>query len=359
MKSLLGLLVLAVTLGCGNGFEVARLHEPVTAAGGGLRVEVRQLQISDDVAGGGVGDQSEVVAELTLRNDGAAPFELRPASVSWLMYLDPRAPAATLSLPPSWAAPGAFADEDSDGGYHLKMQPVAIPPGQTQSYWVVFRGYHFEGSDVPRRIVLALPDPTGRRLELTLADPARGLARWDMDAPPSIWMIGIQNHTMFGSHLRAMAMATQVTRMARAGRLLWDVGFVSRLMVQINGGLTSSTSAFSGFGVNGHVTVPLFAGGRPDSPVTVGAFAGGEAQLLLAVQRDEEVGMTPPASYQGLAAELGLEWGFGAVRRAATPFPLSPAGRPMPAFATRLGYTHWWIGGGQSDGYTASFRVAW
>ena len=56
-------LALAVTSGaCGSGFEVVRLREPVTASRGGLRVQVRQLQISDDVASDGLSDDSEIVA---------------------------------------------------------------------------------------------------------------------------------------------------------------------------------------------------------------------------------------------------------------------------------------------------------
>jgi hypothetical protein len=354
----LGVLVVAVTGGCGNGFEVARLREPARAAGGGLRVEVRQLQISDDIGDDGVRDDSEVVAELTLANDGSAAYELRPPSLTWLMSVDPRAPADTLSLPPAWASEGSFADEDGDGGYHLKLRPVVVPPGQTRSYWVVFRGYHFRGSGVPRRITLALPDPAGRRLELTLADPERGLARWDIEPPLAVWMLGVQTHALFGD-LRAMAVATAVTRMARAGPLLWDLGFASRMLVQIQGDLTTTTSAFTGLAVNAHVTAPLWTGGRPETPGRIGVFVGGEAQLLLAIQRDAEAGMMPPASYRALAAELGVEFGLGAWHRAPTPFPLSPVGRPLSRLVTRIGYTHWWVGGGHSDGYTIGFRLAW
>jgi len=359
MKARLGWLVLAVTVGgCGSGFEVARLRQPARAAGGGLRVDIRQLQISDDIAFDGLRDDSEVVAELTLTNGTSANYILRPSALSWLMAIDPRAPGETRSLPPAWADAGAFDGADGDGGYHLKLQQVGVPPGQTRSYWVVFRGYHFPGSNQPRRITLALPDPTGRRLELTLADPADGFARWDMPAPPAVWMLGIQTHAMFGG-LRAMATAGQVSRVARVGRWRWDLGFVSRLLVQIDGRLASSSSSFSGLGINAHVTVPLLAGGRPETPFEVGAFVGGEAQTLVAIQRDSETAMKPPATYGGLAAELGLELGFGALRRAPTPFPLTPVGQPLPAWVTRIGYTQWWIGGRQSYGYTVSVRVAW
>lgn len=362
MKSRRALLVFAFAVtagGCGSGFEVVRLREPVTAAGGGLRVQVRQLQISDDIASDGLRDDSEIVAELTVANDGNSDYVLRPPALSWLMAVDPRAPGETRSLPSAWADEGTFDGADSDGGYHLKLQPVVVPPGQTRSYWIVFRGYHFPGSNIPRRITLALPDPAGRRLELTLADPANGFSRWDVEAPPAVWMLGVQTHAMFGGYLRAMATAGQVSRMARIGRWRWDLGFVSRLLVQLDGALTSSTSAFSGLGINAHVTAPLWAGGRSETPVEVGVYAGGEGQLLVAIQRDGEASTMPPSTYGSFGVELGLELGFGAVRRAATPFPLTPVGQPLPLLVSRIGYTHWWIGNGYSDGYTAGFRLAW
>ena len=54
------------------------------------------------------------------------------------------------------------------------------------------------------------------------------------------------------------------------------------------------------------------------------------------------------------------ELGVGALRNAATPFPLSTVGdNPLPRWTFRLGYTHSWIGHGTSDGYLTSFRLAW
>jgi len=363
MKPRHGLLVFALAVtagGCGSsGFEVVRLREPVTASGGGLRVQIRQLQISDDIASDGLSEDSEIVAELTLANDGTSDYVLRPSGLSWLMAIDARAPGETRSLPSAWGDEGTFDGSDGDGGYHLKWQPVVVPPGQTRSYWVVFPGYDFAGNNIPRRVTLGLPDPAGRRLELTLADPANGFARWEVEAPPAIWTLGVVNHAMFGSHLRAMATAGQMSRMARIGRWRWDLGFVSRLLVQMEGNLKSTTSAFSGIGINAHVTAPVWAGGRPDNPMELGVFAGGEAQVLIAIQRDGESADTPPLTYAGFGGEIGLEFGLGAVKRAATPFPLTPVGQALPLMVTRIGYTHWWIGNGHSDGYMLGFRLAW
>ena len=177
---------LAVTAGaCGSGFEVVRLREPVTASRGGLRVHVRQLQISDDVASDGLSADSEIVAEVTVANLGNSDYVLRPSGLTWQMAIDARAPGETRSLPSAWGDEGQFDGADADGGYHLKWQPVVVSPGQTRSYWVVFPGYDFAGNNIPRRITLALPDPAGRPLELTLADPANGFARWEVEAPPA------------------------------------------------------------------------------------------------------------------------------------------------------------------------------
>jgi hypothetical protein len=360
MKECVALLVLAVTaVGCGSGFEVVRLREPATASAGGLRVQVRQLQISDDVASDGLSDDSEIVAELTVANLGHSDYVLRPSELTWRMAIDARAPGETRSLPSAWGGEGTFDGADGDGGYHLKWQPVVVAPGQTRSYWVVFPGYDFAGDNIPRRITLALPDPAGRRLELTLADPANGFARWEVEAPPSIWMLGVQTHAMYGAHLRAMATSAQMSRVAQIGRWRWDVGFASRLLAQLEGELASTTSAFTGLAINAHISTPLWAGGRPDSPIEVGVYVGGEAQMLIALQRGDESAAMPPAIYGGFGGELGLELGLGAVRRAATPFPLTPVGKPLPLLVSRLGYTHWWIGNGHSDGYTGGFRLAW
>jgi hypothetical protein len=60
-----------------------------------------------------------------------------------------------------------------------------------------------------------------------------------------------------------------------------------------------------------------------------------------------------------LAAEAGIEVDVGARRLAATPFPLSYTGRALPRWLFRIGYTHWWVAGGGSDGYTTSARLSW
>lgn len=355
----LATLALPVLVGaCGTGFEVARLTEPAVARAGAVRIEARQLHVSDDLAGEGVGHESEIVTELAISNEGPTAFELKPGALSLRMALDRRAPEKTFTLSPAWAGEGAFADQQGDGGYHLLFQPVLVPPGTTRLAWIVFRAYAFEGSDVPRRVSLAVGGTPERNTELTLADPALGGLRWEVKPVASVWMLGLQNHAFFGGHLEGSATALAITRRATAGRFHWDFGFASRLLVQVDGRLESQTSAFSGLGVNAHLAYPVWFGGSPASPRQLAVVGGGELGVLIAVQRELRTGETPP-SYGVIAGELGLELGFGALRRAPTPFPFSPRGRPLPRFVTRAAYTHWRIGDGGTNGYTVGFRLAW
>lgn len=357
-RVILILLALAclIVVGCGNGFELARLQTPATATSGGLQATVDQVQLSNEIADDGLTADTAVVAELKLTNHGTAPYRLLPSSVRWRMVVDPSAPGQTRDLAAAWAGEGAFRDESSDGGYHLKLDPVVVAPGETRAYWVVFPAYRFEGNDVPRLTTLSLPAPGGGHLDLALADPARGLGRWEMEPVTQTWRIGLQNHSLFGAHLRAAAVATTVSHASRLGPVTLEVGFLSRLLVQIDGTLASPTSAFTGFGLHAHLSAPLLAGGTPESPRQVGLFIGGEASSLISVQRDQS---TPPHVYGVLGAEGGLEFGFGRLRRAPTPFPLQSMGRPTPRLVTRIGYTHWWLDGGGASGYVTSVQLAW
>lgn len=354
-----GLFRLALTClaaGCGNGFEAARLETPASGTGGGVRATVKQVHLSNEIADDGLTADTAVVAELTLSNEGATPYQLRPNAVRFHMALDRSAPGETRALAPAWGGEGAFSDESSDGGYHLKLQPIVVAPGQTRTCWVVFPAYRFAGSEVPRRTTLSLPDAAGGRLELTLAEPARGLGQWQVAPVSQTWRIGVQNHTLFGQHLHGVAATTAISHASRVGPVTVDVGLISRLLLQIDGTLTSATSAFTGIGVNAHVAVPLWVGGTPESPRQVGVFAGGEASTLISIERDQS---KPPHTYGVLGLEGGLEFGFGAIRRAPTPFPLQTQGTPMPRLVTRIGYTHWWLDGGCATGYVTSFQLAW
>jgi hypothetical protein len=360
-------LVAALALGttaCGAAATYREVHlsEPVGAAGGRLDVEVRRVLLTDATIENGVGDGMGLVVELAVTNRDTIPYGLPPTGLWCLMQVDARHPAETRLLPPSVNGDGAFPGappEEAD----LKLIDVA--PGQTRAFWVLFRGYRFDGSDVPRRITLALPDAEGHPFEVVLADPARGDLRWNLKPIHSTWTFGVQGANLYGSYVQAMAFSERISRVATAGRFLWDAGLVSTTLVQVEGRLRSQSSSFTGIGVDAHGSLPLWRWGDPASPVRLGPYLGGQIQTLLAIQptpkqMPNSPPPSPPPAYGQGGPELGLEFDVGALRNAATPFPLSTVGdNPLPRWSLRVGYTHSWIGHGTADGYVTGFRLAW
>ena len=335
-----------------------RPTEAIEAAAAGLRVEVQRLFLTDDTIENGVDDGMGLVIELNLTNGGARPYFLRSTGLWCLMQIDVRKPAETRLLPPAEIGDGAFPGAPPDGD---DLTPVEVAPGETRSLWILFRGYQFAGSELPRRITLTILDAEGRTLELVLADPARGLLRWEVPPTTSVWTFGVQSAQLSGSYFQGMSASDRVSRMARAGRFLWDVGLVSGVFVQTKGALRSSSSSFTDLGFDAHLVLPLATWGLPTSPIRLGPYLGGEIQALVAVQPRSTQSPPPPIPVYGEGGpEVGLELDVGALRNALTPFPLSPAGRnPLPRWLIRVGYTHAWIGHGTADGYVSSFRVIW
>jgi hypothetical protein len=352
-------------VGCGTSFVPTRLSQPVVGggppggSGGGLRVEARRVLVTDDLVSSGVGEDSALAVELAIANGGAAPITVSAVSFSCRMEVDATRPAETRSLTPSGGGegqfPGQLASDES------ALSAVTVPPGQWRAYWVLFHGYRFPDSDVPRRIVMTVQGESGHRLELVLADPGLGNLRWQVTPARGGWMFGLQNTSLFGSHLRATAVSTELARMTRLGKLLLDVGLTSRVLVQTQGVLVSPTSSFAGTGVAARLAAPFFEWGPWHDPRRLAAYGGAQAELLVAIEPPPPPGSTMPPSYYGaLSFEGGLELEIGALRVAATPFPLSYAGaRPLPRWLLRLGYTHWLIGHGASDGYTTNIALSW
>jgi hypothetical protein len=343
---------------CGPVFREARLSEPARATAGDLRVEVQRVRLTDDMIENGVGDDAALIVELTASNTGSQAYRVEASSLWCLMAIDATRPDQTLLLPPSASGEGQFpgrAPEDAT------LQPLEVPAGQTRSFWVLFRGYRFSGSDVPRRITLTLPGADGRRLELVLADPARGLLRWDLTPRNSAWMVGFQDESLFGSYVRATGASTEIARISRVGSLLWEVGVTTGLLVETPGALRSPTSSFETFGLEAHLTAPIWKWGPPFDPRRLGLYAGAETRILIALEPPRSLDdKSVPPHYGAFDPEVGIELDIGALRDAATPFPLSNAGRnPLPRWLLRYGYTHAWIGHGTSDGLVSSFRLVW
>jgi hypothetical protein len=352
----------SMTLGCGPSFRAAQLTLPVSMSpmtDATLSVEAGRILVTDNVLSSGVGEDTALAVELGVTNGSSQPYVLSAASISCWLELSADAPGETLSLTPAGGGEGAFPE-----GLSLEDQQLGsttIPPHETRHYWVMFRGYRYPGSDVPRKITVMFPDQRGRRVQVVIADPARGQLRWEVKPARSGIMYGVQNTSLFASGLSATSIAGNLGFVMSAGPILWDVGLTSRLMVQQRGRLNSPTSSFTGSGVAAHVTLPLTGWGAWQDPRRFGIYAGGEAQFLMAIQPPPQSGEDPPQPivYGSLAADGGVEFDIGALRPALSPFPISYTGAPLPRWTFRVGYTHMFAGGLNSGGYTTTFRLAW
>jgi hypothetical protein len=205
------------------------------------------------------------------------------------MELDASRPDETLSLTPAGGGEGPFPGGDAAEGAALDQ--VVVAPGQTRAYWAMFRGYRFPGSDVPRRITLTLPGASGPGLRVALGDPARGLLRWDIKPAASGWMYGGRSMSLYGHYAMSNAVSTYIARVFRAGRLLWDVGLVSTVLVQVRGQLISPTSSFAGTGFAAHLRRRSSGRGR-----TRAGCGGGGAQFRSPSSR-RAGSRTPPHAY--------------------------------------------------------------
>jgi hypothetical protein len=364
---LVALALLAVAaLGCGRSFRAASLTQPVSMSpmvDPIVAVQVGHVMLTDDAFASGMGDGTALAVELGVTNAGREPFTISAASFSCWLELSPDRPGETLSLTPTGGGEGGLPDHLAFDD--MSLASTIIPPGQHTLYWVVFRGYRYSSSDVPRRITVSLPDPRGRRIQLVIADPARGDLRWEIQPTTSGITYGVQNSALLAPGLTATAVSAQISRVARAGPILWEVGLSTRVMVQTEGRLTPAASAgpttFSGTGVTAHVTWPVLRWGGWQDPRWFGLFAGGEAQLLAAIEKPPAEGemMKTPTVHGTLAPEGGVELNIGAIRTAANPFPLSFTAPGLFRWSFRFGYTHLFAGGLNSGGYVTSLRLAW
>ncbi len=355
----LWLSLLLVLSACGaGGYREARLTQPSEVLTRGFSVEVARVYLNEDTVVDGVGDGTALVVELEITNRGATPYQLNPGRIWCLLEIDARHPDQTRLFPPSVSGSGAFPGVVPE---ELELPPIDVPPGQTRTAWVLFRGYEFRDSDIPRKVTLTLPDPDGQTVQLVLADPSEGYLRWTVPATRSTLSFGVQDRALYGGYAELNMVSTRLSRMARAGRFLWDIGLVSTTVVQVKGSLRSSSSSFGATGFDVHLSMPLRQWGEAASPVRLGPYLGGELQLMVATEptQTENPG-NPPPIYGEFGPEVGVEVDVGALPVARTPFPLvADTHRPVPRWLFRVGYTHTWVGHGTADGYLSSFRIAW
>jgi hypothetical protein len=354
--------VLLVTLAasCGPTYITVRPTESLAVEARRVHVDVTRLWLTDGVRDSGLDDDVDLVVELRVRNDDARERKVSPGSFSVWMILDDRRPADTRSLLAGGGGEGAFPGGEPDQGSMLL--PVTIPAGQSRDMWTIFHGYRFEGSDRRRRVSLMIPLDDGT-LGLDLADPARGALSWE--APPTrVGLgVGLHNGSLLGGGLHATVPGTDVALVFRRGPVLWDVGLISFALIQTQGPLASGTSSFSGAGLQAHLTVPLLSWGPEVNPRQLGVYGGGATSFLAELETSAEttsnaMNMIKPHVYGFTTLEAGLELDLGALRFAATPFPITPSRRALPRWTLRIGYVEGWAGGASGGGLVESLRFS-
>lgn len=352
-------LVLAL-FGCvSGGYREARLTQPAEVLTRGFAVEVSRVYLNEETVTDGVADGTALVVQLDITNRGTASYQLKPGQIWCLLEIDARHPDQTRMFPASVSGEGLFTGYLPEA---LELPPVDVPPGQTRTAWVLFRGYRFPDSDIARKVTLTLPDPDGKTIELVLADPGIGYLRWTVPATRSTLSFGVQDRALYGGYAQLNMISTRLSRMARAGRFLWDIGLVSTTVVQVKGVLRSSSSSFGATGFDAHLSLPLLRFGEAAYPVRFGPYLGAELQLLIATEatQTDTSNPKPPPVYGEFGPEIGLEMDVGALRLARTTFPLvAETHDPVPRWLFRIGYSHTWVGHGTADGYLSSFRIAW
>ena len=342
--------VALLVLGCAREAHLTRPLAMTPVPDATLTVELERVLVSPSVTISGLTENDLFTVVLAVTNAGREPYLLNAASISCWLELSPDQPGETRSFAPKSGGEGAPGSTSALGS-------TVIPPGEARRFWVRFQTYRYPGSDVPRKITIFLPDARGRRVQLVIADPARG-QRWDVEPPPLGAIYGLQQTFLSSSELHATGLAAQFGLLGRVGPFLWDLGTSTRWLLQRQGPLVSETSSLSGVGLTPHLAVPFVRWGLPQLPLVLGVYGGGEAQLLNEIPRSGSEGRR---TYGALSAEGGVELDLGGRPPAQSPFPISFSRAPLPSATLRAGYAHWWVGGNDvsasSGGFTFTVRL--
>jgi len=365
VRSLQVVFVFAVAaLGCGGLFHPVTLPRPISMSpmsDATLSVELGHVFVTGDVLHSGMGEESALAVVLGITNNGREPYTVSAGSMSCWMELSPDLPGETRSFTPAGGGEGDFQDADLDD---LKIGSITIPAGATRHTWVVFRGYRFAGSDVPRKITVSLPDAKGRRVQVVIADPAHGDLRWETAPGRTGATYGVQNTSVFAPAFTATAIGAQISLVTRVGPIMYDLGLTSGMILESKGRALSETSGFTSTGGNAHLTLPLTTWGNWQDPRQFGIYGGFGLQLLLEVPGAMHDAKVAPRTYGVVSLDGGLELDVGGHSPpAASPFPIWYSRAWLPRWTIRFGYTHWFLAGDNVDlnsgGYVTSFRLAW
>jgi hypothetical protein len=351
-------------LGCGSPFHPVTLPRSISMspmADATLSVELGRVFVTGDLLASGMGEDSALAVVLGITNTGREPFTLNAGSMSCWMELSPDLPGETRSLTPAGGGEGDSPGSDLDD---LQLGSATIPAGASRHYWVVFRGYRYAGSDVPRKITVSLPDARGRRVELIIADPARGDLRWDMVPGRTGAAYGVQNVSVYAPGFTTTGIAPQISLVTRVGPILYDLGLTSGMYLESKGRMLSETSGFTSTGGHAHLTLPFVTWGNWQDPRQLGVYGGANLQLLIEIPGSNHDAMVPLRTYGVVSFEGGIELDVGAHGApAASPFPISYSRPLLPRWTLRFAYTHWFIAGDKVDlnsgGYATSVRFAW
>src|SRR4029077_17859666 len=208
-------LVVFAVFGCGSRFRPVTLPRPISMSAMSdptLSVELGHVFVTGDVLRSGMGEDSALAVVLGITNTGREPFTLSAGSMSCWMELSPDFPGETRSLTPAGGGEADFPGGDLED---LKVGSATIAPGASRRFWVVFRGYRFAGSDAPRKITVSLPDARGRRVQVVIADPARGDLRWETAPSRTAAAYGVANTSVFAPGFTASGIGAQISLVTR------------------------------------------------------------------------------------------------------------------------------------------------
>ena len=243
-------------------------------------------------------------------------------------------PGETLSLTPAGGGEGDFPE-----GLRPRRPEARVDDRsrrrETRHYWVVFRGYRYRGQRrAARRSPCSLPDARGRRVQLVIADPARGDCAGRSSRPRTRRRVRRAEHVAVRARVhRHGDRRADLAGLARGTDPVRPRADLGHACSSSKGRALSETSAFTSTG--GPRTSPGRSStwGDWQDPRQFGSTRGGDAA---APHRSPDAaprchGARRRTLRRRLAAEGGVELDVGAhAPPAASPFPISYSRALLP-----------------------------